>query len=105
MLRSINNNITRRIDQYLHRNRTVFLEIFKKRQRKKCFISKHTLYKMGFKFEYYTSSYLNRQGKRYFYIYDFAWMHFNTQEVMIIKRRKRRILYPILFDENKVMKA
>lgn len=99
-LRSINNNITRRIDQYLHRNRTVLLEIRKKKGLNKFYVSKHLLAKMGFRYIYYTGSYENIAGKVYYYIYDFAWMQFNSQQIMVIKRRLTKDTYPLLYGQE-----
>ncbi|MEM7371786.1 MAG: hypothetical protein AAF587_24435 [Bacteroidota bacterium] len=45
--------------------------------------------KKKFNFNYYTGSYVNSCGKQYYYVYDFAWMEFSDQEVLIFKRQGR----------------
>jgi hypothetical protein len=55
-------------------------------KRKKMMIDRLELDKMGFNFTYITRIYLNKEGKTYHYVYDFAWMEFSKQEVLIIKK-------------------
>ena len=75
----------KKVDDILHRNYAICLELTKDLQDSKLMISKLELEKMGFKFNYYTGSYLNSQNKTYHYVYDFRWMEFSTQMVMIVK--------------------
>ena len=73
------------IDKILHRNR-VILQTIMGEKRKKMMIDRLELEKTGFNFTYITRIYENSQGKRYHYVYDFAWMDFSKQEVMIVKK-------------------
>jgi predicted nucleic acid-binding Zn ribbon protein len=43
--------------------------------------------KKGFRFNYITGIYINKEGKTYHYVYDFAWMLFSTQDVLIVKKK------------------
>ncbi len=79
------------IDNILHRNHAICLEVMKKEKTEKIKIPKLVLEKMGFSFHYYTGSYLNNQNKMYYYIYDFQWMEFSTQEVLLFKSDYKRI--------------
>ncbi|MCO5277943.1 MAG: hypothetical protein M9911_08150 [Saprospiraceae bacterium] len=40
----------------------------------------------GFKFEYITGIYINKEGKMYHLVYDFAWMDFSDQKVLIVRK-------------------
>ena len=82
-------SITKVIDEILHKNHRILMEL--------CLVENQTKYnqwtflrkdlaKKGFQFDYFTGSYLNKQGKVYQYVYNFAWMEFSTQEVMIVKK-------------------
>ncbi|MDH3650861.1 MAG: hypothetical protein OEQ53_14340 [Saprospiraceae bacterium] len=84
-MRLRNQPVTAKIDQFLHRNRTILYEVWIDARSRKFFVQKSKLYKKGFRFKSYTSSYLNNQGKTYFYVYDFRWMEFSTDQVMVIK--------------------
>ena len=48
------------------------------------------LERAGFQFNYHTSSYVNSRNKRYFYLYDYAWMEFSTREIMIIRKKEKK---------------
>lgn len=53
---------------------------------KKVQFQKLVLIRAGFDFTHFTGTYLNNQGKVYHYVYDFAWMEFSTQEVMVVRK-------------------
>ncbi len=73
------------VDTYLHRNRTVLIELMKNKS-KQTTVNKTVLDKKKFRFNYCTSTYENAQGKRYHIVYDFAWMKFSNGKVLIIRR-------------------
>lgn len=77
--------IVKEVDKILHRNYAILTELRRERKEVKLMIPKLELEKRGFKFNYYTGSYLNAQKKTYYYVYDFQWMEFSTQQVMILK--------------------
>jgi hypothetical protein len=56
----------------------------KNSQQKK--VDRLELEKKKFRFNYFTRSYTNNRGKTYYYVYDFAWMDFSSQEVLIIRK-------------------
>ena len=72
------------IDQILPRNHAICQELLELAKTKKLMTSRLKMEKMGFNFNYYTGTYLNHQNKTYHYIYDYTWMEFSNQEVMII---------------------
>ncbi len=84
-MRRITEPVTKRIDQFLHRNRTILYELWKDARKKRFFVSRTKLYKKGFRFKYFTSTYVNNQGKLYHYLYDFRWMEFSTDQIMVVK--------------------
>ena len=73
------------IDRLLHKNHDVMEQIFEDEKRKHFKLPKIILTKMGFDFSYHTGTYLNSQGKTYHYIYDYAWMEFSHQEIMVVR--------------------
>ncbi|MCB0593468.1 MAG: hypothetical protein H6557_03795 [Lewinellaceae bacterium] len=78
---------TREVDRILHRNREIFQTIMGEK-RNKMTIARLELIQMGFNFDYLTGVYTNKQGKRYHNVYDFAWMAFSTQEILIVRRKR-----------------
>lgn len=74
------------IDKILHRNRSILLEIMGKNKSQKK-VDKIELDRKKFNYSYFTHSYTNSKGKVYFYLYDFAWMAFSDQEVLVIRKR------------------
>jgi hypothetical protein len=84
-LSEVTNIATQRIDKILHRNRSILLEVMgeNKLQTK---ISIDVLEKKKFSFNYITKYYINSKGKTYHHVYDFSWMTFSDNEVLIIRR-------------------
>lgn len=74
-------------DKILHRNRSILLEIMGKNSTQKK-INRLILEKKKFRFDYYTRTYLNIRGKLYKYVYDFAWLEFSDQEILILRKGK-----------------
>jgi hypothetical protein len=48
------------------------------------------LTRTGFRYEYHTGTYLNKEGKRYRLVYDYAWMDFSDQKVLVVRKRPFR---------------
>ena len=57
-------------------------------KRNKMTIARLELTQMGFNFDFITGIYTNKQGKMYHNVYDFAWMAFSTQEILIVRRKR-----------------
>ncbi len=80
-----NITVVDKIDQILHKNRTILQELMQQHTKRK--VSRLKLEDLGFNFAYCTGVYQNKQGKWYHYVYDFAWMLFSDQEVLIVKQK------------------
>ena len=78
-------DITKTIDNILHRNR-IILKILVGERRKRMKIDRLELDRMGFNFNYITGVYKNSRNKTYHYIYDYAWMEFSTQEILVVRK-------------------
>jgi hypothetical protein len=72
------------IDQFLHRNR-IILSTLMGDSRKEMF-DKMILLKAKFRFEFHTGHYLNKEGKTYWLVYDYAWMEFSDQKILVVKK-------------------
>ncbi len=83
-LRRVTNIVVKDIDEILHRNRSILLEIMGKYKNQKK-VKRMVLEKKKFAFKYHTHYYTNSKGKMYFYVYDFAWMEFSNDEILIVK--------------------
>jgi hypothetical protein len=77
-------DITDEIDGYLHRNRIILATLMGNSKRE--YFDKIVLTRAGFRFDYLTGIYLNKEGKTYHLVYDYAWMLFSTQQVMIVRK-------------------
>jgi hypothetical protein len=85
-LRRVTKSATIDIDEILHRNRSILLEVLGKNGTQKK-IKRLILVKKKFQFNYLTHFYINSQGKMYHHVYDFAWMEFSDDEILIVKRK------------------
>ncbi len=87
-LRKVTKNAAYPLDNILHRNRSILLEIMGPKLLKKI-VPKAELVKKKFQFNYLTHFNTNSQGKMYHHVYDFAWMEFSDDEIMIVRRKKQ----------------
>jgi len=85
-LRRVTKQATGHIDDILHRNRSILLEILGKANRQKK-VQRLILDKKKFNYKYVTQYHLNSRGKMVNYIYDFSWMEFSDQEILIKRIR------------------
>jgi hypothetical protein len=84
-LRKVTNIAVSQIDTILHRNRSILLEIMGKNATQKK-VDRIILDKKKFNYKYHTHTTINSAGKTYVYVYDFAWMGFSDNEILIVKR-------------------
>ncbi|MFT4536012.1 MAG: hypothetical protein ACI9P5_003385 [Saprospiraceae bacterium] len=75
------------IDDILHRNRSTLLEIMGK-NKSQMKIPRNLLDKKKFNYSYITHYHINNQGKMVHYVYDFSWMIFSDQEILIKRIKK-----------------
>lgn len=77
-------NATATIDSYLHRNREILCTLMGKS--KKEIFDRLIISRTGFRFDYFTGIYMNKEGKMYHLVYDYAWMDFSDQKVLVIRK-------------------
>ncbi len=80
--------VVKTINRILIKNRSILSNLFNSNKQTKKKLSKIILSQQGFDFQYCTGVYFNRERKMYHYIYDFAWMEFSDQEVLVIRKLK-----------------
>lgn len=83
-------SVIQEVDGILHKNHELLQQVFTGEKTDKLKLPRMLLDKMGFNFNYHTGTYVNRQGKTYHYVYDFAWMEFSMQEVLLVRRTAKR---------------
>jgi endogenous inhibitor of DNA gyrase (YacG/DUF329 family) len=85
-LRKNTKDVTKEIDGYLHRNHQILATLMG--ESKKETLDRLQLTRAGFKYEYMTGIYINKEGKTYYIVYDYAWMAFSDQKVLVIRKSK-----------------
>lgn len=88
--RKTNPDHIKRINGYLFKNRMILHNLMQEEEYKggKLYLPRIKLLNMGFQPKYATNFYTNSHGKTYSYIYDYGWMEFSGEEIMIIKVKK-----------------
>ncbi|MFZ1750245.1 MAG: hypothetical protein WAU01_08645 [Saprospiraceae bacterium] len=81
-LTKVTREASERVDKILHRNRSILLEIMGKSSIQKKVV-KAILDSKKFHFGYITHYHLNAQNKMVHYVYDFSYIVFSDQEVLI----------------------
>lgn len=84
-LRKATTLVVKELDNILHRNRSILLEIMGK-NKTQCTIERVVLEKKKFRFKYHTHHHINSKGKTYYYVYDFAWMAFSDDRVLVVRK-------------------
>ena len=79
-------NAVAEIDAYLHRNREILALLMGNTA--KAELDRLVLTRTGFKYEYHTGTYLNKEGKMYRIVYDYAWMDFSDQKILVVRKKK-----------------
>lgn len=88
-LRRVTKKEVKEIDIILHRNRSILLELMGK-HKIQIKVNRIELEKKKFNFKYHTHSNINKYGKTYYHLYDFGWMAFSNDEVLIVRRKRRK---------------
>ncbi len=83
-LRKVTITATANIDEILHRNRSILLELLGKHQ-PQLKLDRIVLEKTNFKFKYHTHSHINKEGKTMNWVYDFGWMQFSNNQILIVR--------------------
>lgn len=86
-LRRVTRLAVKDIDVILHRNRSILLEIMGKKKNQ-IQMARIDLEKKKFHFKYHTHFHINKQGKMYKYVYDFGYMEFSDDKVLIVRTKK-----------------
>ncbi|WP_299685259.1 hypothetical protein [uncultured Dokdonia sp.] len=81
-MRKVTNNVSISIDRFLHRNRSILLEILGK-NKVQIKVSRTVLEQKKFRFKYHTHYHINSKGKMYHYVYDLSWMQFSDDQILI----------------------
>jgi hypothetical protein len=81
-LKKVTEDAATRIDKILHRNRSILLEILGKNTSYKK-VQRTVLDAKKFNWQYITHYHINSQNKMVSYVYDFSWILFSDQEVVI----------------------
>lgn len=77
----------RLINSYLCKNRRI-LENSLPAGKKSVSIPKSKLIRKGFRFAYFTSTYLNSKGKLFHFCYEFGYLADEKEEVLVVKKSK-----------------
>jgi len=86
-LKSPSNNLVRNTNNRLSKNRRI-LENISENQSGLIKIKKENLVQMGFDFNFTTQVQKSKQGKIYFYCYEFGYLPINNEWCLIIKKEE-----------------
>lgn len=68
----------------MHRNREILATLMG--ESKKEMFDRIVLERAKFRFDYHTGIHLNKEGKTYHLVYDYAWMDFTNQSVLVVRK-------------------
>lgn len=73
-----------KVDQILHRNRAILIELLKQNQISRT-INRDRLDALNFNFAYVTAYHKNSRNKIVNYVYEFSWIIFSDRKILIKK--------------------
>ncbi|HRO09867.1 MAG TPA: hypothetical protein PK611_10775 [Saprospiraceae bacterium] len=82
--RRVTRNETAYIDRILHRNREI-LSTLMGASKKESF-DRLVIARTGFRFDFFTGIYMNKEGKMYRLVYNYAWMEFSDQKILVVRK-------------------
>jgi len=85
-LRRVTKDASKEIDHILHRNRSILLEVMGK-YKTQLTVERIVLDKKKFNFSYLTGYSINNKGKTYHHVYDFSYMVFSSQRILIVRKK------------------
>jgi predicted nucleic acid-binding Zn ribbon protein len=85
-LNKVTTDAAYQIDRILHRNRSILIELMGKNGTQKK-LNKKLLDAKKFNWTYLTHYHVNSQNKMVHYVYDFSWMIFSDQDIIIKRLR------------------
>ena len=77
------NNLVRNVNHTLRKNRRILTTICKK---DKATSSKDKLLQAGYNFNYFTNTYVTKQGSVYHFVYDMGVLELESEKVLIVRR-------------------
>ncbi len=80
------NNYIRNVNRILRKNRKVLMEVCGKAEKKKA--QREYLLKKGLQMDYTTNTYTTKEGKTYFFCYDYGYLPLDRDWVMIVKKKE-----------------
>jgi len=76
--------VTGKVDSILHRNRSILLEICKRKKQIK--VKREVLDDKNFKYDFITGFHTNSKNKFVHHVYDFSWLIFSDETVLIFRK-------------------
>jgi hypothetical protein len=80
-------NYVRRVNNALKKNRRILLKLLSS-ENKTITIHRERLVERGFNFSYYTNNYITREGKTYFFCYDYGYLLLKDEWYALVKRKE-----------------
>ena len=86
-LKSASNNLVRNTNNALGKNRRI-LESLLPEGEETARANKEKLQRLGFQFKYITNTYVTKNGKTYFYCYEYGYLPLENDWYLIVKRKE-----------------
>jgi len=87
-LNSDHNNMIRKINNTLRKNRRILEEVLSHEKMVK--IHKEALKKKGFDFDYHTHDLHTSKGQTYFFVYEYGYLPLEADQYLIVKNKLER---------------
>ena len=87
-LKSSDNNYVRNINNALRKNRRILATLLEGIAEGKTTTRKDSLSVNGFEFRYFTHTYITKEGKTYFFCYEYGYMPLPDSFYLLVKRKE-----------------
>lgn len=87
-LKSSDNNYIRNINNALRKNRRIIASLLEDAKEGTLKVRRDSLVEQGFVFKYFTHTFRNKEGKMYYYCYDYGYMPLDENFYLLVKRKE-----------------
>jgi hypothetical protein len=88
-LNSDSNNFVRNVNNTLRKNRRILQELLSHAKTTKT--TRLKLLEKGFRFKYFTNTYINRNGTTYFFCYEYGYLPLEGEWLLVVKQEDEMV--------------
>jgi hypothetical protein len=82
--------LIRNINNILRKNRRILTELLSGLNKQVLIVDRQKLVEKGYKFDYFTEHYANKENEKYYYCYDYGYRPLDEEKLMVVKDTRKK---------------